>query len=161
LRELARITGGGELTEPVSAFLHNIDSTARVREIWQPLLLIVALVFPLDVTIRRMIFGRSDYRKSVYWAQSRLPWHKQDRRIDGETDPWMDGLFAARKRARKRQERSSEIQGSKGEGEREDALLSSIKDPQSPTVPVSQPDESSEDTLSRLRDAKKRARHEE
>ena len=45
LRALARITGGGELTEPVSAFLHNIDSTASVREIWQPLLLIVRWYF--------------------------------------------------------------------------------------------------------------------
>ena len=108
-----------------------------------------------------MIFGRSDYQKAVYWVQSRLPWHKQDRRIDGETDPWRVGLLVARKRARRRQERSSEMQGSMGDGEREDALFSSTKDPQSPTVAVSQPDKSSEDTLSSLRDARKRVRHEE
>ncbi len=79
LRDLARITGGGELTEPVSAFLHNIDSTASTREIWQPLLLIVALLFPLDVAIRRVILGRSDTMMATNWVKNRLPRIKQDR----------------------------------------------------------------------------------
>jgi hypothetical protein len=162
LNELSRITGGGELTEPVAAFVHNLEATAKAREIWQPLLLVVALLFPLDVAIRRVMLGRSDYVKAAQWMQARLPWgsrmgQRMKQRIGG-TDKRMGGLFAARERARRRQVRGArenvnkeiaEQEGQAGSDVGEDTRASQLSDIQS-----------SPDTFSRLRDAKKRARHE-
>jgi hypothetical protein len=170
MNELARITGGGELGEPVAAFVHNLEATANSREIWQPLLLIVALLFPLDVAIRRVMLGRSDYEKGTQWMRARLPWGERMEQRIGGTDKRMKermgGLFAARERARQRQ-----LRGDEGSGEqvtRENASMETGKlgretgsdvgeDSRSPRLPD---DQSSPDTFSRLRDAKKRARSE-
>lgn len=168
LAELARITGGEALAEPVAAFIHNLETTAKAREIWQPLLLIVALLFPLDVAIRRVMLGHSDYEKAVTWVWARLPWQKRIGQRVGETDKRMGGLFAARERAQRRQERGDKASGenvntatgNQGKAEARKAELSSEDpDTQSADLPVSRSDNS--DTLSRLRDAKKRARREE
>ena len=43
LSELARLTGGGELPEPVAAFVHNLPAADLASEIWETLLLVVAL----------------------------------------------------------------------------------------------------------------------
>lgn len=94
LAELARITGGDELAEPVAAFIHDLEATAKTNEIWQPLLLIVALLFPLDVAIRRVMLGRSDYEKVGNWLQARLPWRKRMGQRSRGTDERLGGLFA-------------------------------------------------------------------
>jgi len=156
LRELARVTGGQELPEPVAAFIHNLDGTTRAREIWQPLLLIVALLFPLDVAIRRVMFVRSDYRKAVEWLQVRFPWQKQIRFRIGRPDSSMGDLFAARDRVRRRQERNNWGQEDRGNEE----VSSEPSSIQPSDLPIDQPkddNKSSNDTLSRLKDAKKRA----
>ena len=168
LAELARITGGDELAEPVAAFIHDLEATAKAREIWQPLLLLVALLFPLDVAIRRVMLGRSDFDKATTWVRARLPWLKGSGLRMGETEKQMGELFAARERARQRQSRgpkeSSEVQVNGddnnleiNEQSRESESRSSgeIVSPEAPEKP------SSPDTLSRLKDAKKRARREE
>ncbi|MBU1660026.1 MAG: VWA domain-containing protein [Chloroflexi bacterium] len=159
LGELARLTGGGELPEPVAAFVHNLKATTKAREIWQPLLLAVALLFPLDVAIRRVMLGRSDYLKAAEWVRARLPWGKRIRQRVEETDKRMlGGLFEARERARGRQARGGRGDGGMGrDGEERigDRELGVRADEQASSLPASQPVEN--DTLSRLREAKKRA----
>jgi len=155
LNELARITGGAELTEPMAAFVHNLAATAKAREIWQPLLLIVALLFPLDVAIRRVMLGRSDFEKATKWVRVHLPWQKQSARRMRETDQQMGGLFAARTRARQRQTRGEEAKAKPTI--KDDAPAKGEEDPQSTHVP----DASADETLARLKDAKKRARKQE
>ncbi len=164
LGELARLTGGGELAEPAASFVHNLEAAARAREIWQPLLVIVALLFPLDVGIRRVMLGRSDFAKAAAWLRARSP--SSRRKAHGERV--MGDLFAARERARQRQERGrrtgrqgkqeggSEL-GDKGMGDEEAERPVSLPGVRTPEPPPSQPLDSAE-TLARLREAKKRAR---
>ncbi len=167
LAELARITGGDELVEPVAAFIHDLEATAKTNEIWQPLLLIVALLFPLDVAIRRVMLGRSDYEKVGNWLQARLPWRKRMGQRSRGTDERIGGLFAARERARQRQVRGNKEMDDQGTGKN---VKTETGEPEVGTG--SNPDEvskssqltdnqPSQETLSRLRDAKKRARREE
>jgi uncharacterized membrane protein len=166
LNALARVTGGEELVEPVAAFIHNLEARAKAREIWQPLLLIVALLFPLDIAIRRVMLGRTDYEKAAAWVRSHLPWQgrlgRQEQRMR-ETDQRMGGLFAARQRARRRQSRGEQASDDKGFGDKTTSIRddqeTETQKPQRSSAPDSQADESG-DTLSRLRDAKKRARKE-
>jgi len=159
LNELARITGGKELAEPLVAFIHDLEATAKAREIWQPLLLIVALLFPLDVAIRRVMLGRSDYEKAATWVQRRLPFQDRVVKRGNETDQRMGGLFAARDRVRRRQSRGDQKSRERGIGE-QDNIKAGRQEPQDISAPVSPPSDT-DDTLSRLRDAKKRARHDE
>jgi hypothetical protein len=169
LAELARITGGSELAEPVAAFIHNLEATAKAREIWQPLLLIVALLFPLDVAIRRVMLGRSDFEKAWVWMQARLPFR---RRQTGAEQRVLGGLFKARERARQRQARESQVLDEKEvkpskqrtgiqvtkDTEMSEETPADLSDLQPPSSP---PSDSAQDTLSRLRDAKRRARRDE
>ncbi len=142
-------------SEPMAAFIHNLEAAAKAREIWQPLLLIVALLFPLDVAIRRVILSRSDYQKAGAWLQARLPRQKRVGQRIRETDKQMGGLFAARERARGRQMR--------GKGGRENEQPDDLPESQSSSHPKSQPFDNTQETfsdeaLSRLREAKRRAR---
>jgi hypothetical protein len=162
LRELARITGGRELAKPIAAFNHNLDAVTKVSDIWQPLLLIVALLFPLDVAIRRVMLGRSDYQKAADWLKNHLPWQNKISQKIGKPDNLLGDLFVARNQARRRQER-----GTQRHEDNENMEPSAKLWPhQSANLHTSRPNEdsqnvSSENTLSRLRDAKKRARREE
>jgi hypothetical protein len=159
LNELARITGGKELAEPIAAFIHNLEATAKAREIWQPLLLIVAILFPLDVAIRRVMLGRSDYEKATVWIRAHLPWQgrleRREQRMR-ETDKRMGGLFAARDRARQRQLRGEQDSDNKVMNQQSDQGTGT-QQPQDVGATKPQSDDTG-DTLSRLRDAKKRAR---
>jgi Ca-activated chloride channel family protein len=161
LNELARITGGAELGEPMAAFIHNLEATAKAREIWQPLLLIVALLFPLDVAIRRVMLGRSDFEKATDWVKAHLPWQKQSTRRMRETDQQMGGLFAARARARQRQTRGEEVARDTTPSIKDEAPAKGEEGPQSTHLPDVPAEKSSDETLARLKDAKKRARKQE
>jgi len=164
LAELARITGGGELTKPISAFVHNLEATTKAREIWQPLLLIVALLFPFDVAIRRVMLGHSDIEKARAWIRERVPAFN---RKTGTEVRMMGGLFQARERARQRQIRGNQELDDRISEENTSSLLSSqgdleenhaSKGPQPSRAPNSQ---STQETIVRLKDAKKRARRQE
>ena len=149
---LARLTGGGELPEPAAAFLHNLPATDRAREIWVPLLLMAALLFPLDVALRRVMLGPADARKGVTWLRERLP----ARPAAGAPERALGRLFQARDRVRGRRPSAEAPPPTPGQ---------SLAEPPSPppTTEESQPSQppspSSEDSLARLREAKKRARH--
>jgi Mg-chelatase subunit ChlD len=163
LNELVRITGGGELIEPLAAFAHNLEATSKAREIWQPLLLIVALLFPLDVAIRRVMLGRSDFEKAKDWIAVRMPIHQ---RKTGAEEPEITGLFQARERARQWQLRSDEKSGDSVIRENEiaetDKPSGETRANRGETTQLEQGlDKKSSDTFSRLRDAKRRARHDE
>ncbi len=143
LSELARLTGGGELPEPVAAFLHNLPSADQAREIWGTLLLVVALLFPLDVAVRRVMLGRQELHKAVAWLRIRLP-----RRREGGVgrERALGRLFRARDRARER----------RAHAETPPASLPLPTCTEAAEEPP--PSISSDDALARLREAKKRAR---
>lgn len=102
LNAISQVTGGGVLIEPAQAFLHNLPSIAQAREIWQTLLLIAALLFPVDVALRRLVFNRRDYEKARQWVDSRwqsLTWRARPTTSQPKA---LGQLFEARDRARHR-----------------------------------------------------------
>jgi hypothetical protein len=165
LGELARLTGGGELPEPVAAFVHNLPTTDRAREIWGTLLLVVALLFPLDVAARRVMLGTQDVRRAVAWLRERLP---ARRKRAAERERVLGRLFQARARAQERRART-EAPPSSATRPGPPATLGTdagqapgeMPTEPSPSLPEgSPPDEGPPQSLTRLREAKKRARRE-
>ena len=183
LDELAGVTGGSQLTDPLAVFLHNLPTADFSREIWRPLLFIVVLLFPLDVAVRRVMLGAADFSKAVEWVKDRLPF----RRYQGSArTPVLGRLFEARARARQRRGHTHESQTvtlrSKADANRSgqsdlipdtssDDTLSKDKTGTVEKPPVrpgvgrgkgrekeSNTSSTPEETLTRLRDAKKRAR---
>ena len=158
LDELARITGGGPLTEPVQAFLHNLPAAGSAREIWRTLLLIAALLFPIDVALRRLIISRRDMQTARAWVIERLPGR---RRTAGEREaPILGRLFNARERARTRSAvPPAEVKPSSGQ--RTPPASGPVPPPEQPSEKSAQPPAQQTppaDSLARLREAKKRAR---
>ncbi len=163
LQELAQITGGSALTEPVAAFLHNIPAADSAREIWRTLLLIAALLFPLDVALRRVMFTTRDMQKAQVWIREHLPWQQTQK---GSEEPVLGQLFSARDRARTRTQTGADAG-------REIPPIPAKSNPEKPAPPVSadrpstttennppeaKSENTEEDALARLRAAKKRAR---
>lgn len=153
LGELARITGGGPLAEPVQAFLHNLPAADSAREIWRTLLIIAALLFPLDVAVRRVMISKRDVQLARNWIAERIPGAKQKSTREREA-PLLGSLFQARDRARER---------TRGET----STPPPIDLPAPPAAETPPPQEhkpappSTQDSLARLREAKKRARRKE
>jgi hypothetical protein len=163
LGELAERTGGSELLEPLMAFLHNLPAADRAREVWQALLLLAALLFPLDVAVRRVMLGSSDLRKALAWVQQRLPTRRsqaaRQERVLGQ-------LFRARDRVRARTTRGGGTVPEAGAPPSPAALgtepATGTSQDESPTPeerPTRPQDEGEDlDSLARLRRAKGRAR---
>ena len=162
LNELARITGGGVLSNADQAFLRTETLTfvPQARQIWAPLLLLAALLFPLDVALRRVVISRKDWQQARAWLQERASLRK---RADANQPRVLGRLFAARDRARHR--RTTPV----GSGVVPNPSIHDSPNPQMPAAspPVAQeqsvqPQASEEpdtvNSLERLRQAKKRAR---
>lgn len=159
LEELARITGGRELSEAVSAFIHNLPAADFAREIWRPLLLLVALLFPLDVAVRRVMLSSADYYKAVGWISERLPRRGS---TPAERTKEMSSLFTARDRARTRQAREGKpLEPPRPAGIEPDRTTRKEPPPPEPAPEPTSKDEGGDDTLSRLKKAKERARKED
>jgi hypothetical protein len=176
LEELARRTGGGELLEPLGAFVHNLPSVDLAREIWRPLLLLAALLFPLDVAVRRLAVSQSDLSSARSWIAERFtPSH--GRSAQAEQPQLLGRLFEARQRARQRpsgepepEQTSSDRRSSASsadleieKGIKKATEQPDKKPPASPSSGYTQneeptPTENQTDSLARLREAKKRAR---
>ena len=151
LGQLAGLTGGGRLPEPVAAFLHNLPSADRAREIWGALLLMAASLFPLDVAVRRVMLGPQDLRRAVVWLRERLP----ARRVRPERERALGQLFRARDRARRRRPRAEAPPTEPPSMGRPSGPVETPAEPVPPTVPPPEP--TADDALARLREAKRRA----
>lgn len=187
LNAISQVTGGGLLLEPTQAFLHNLPSTAQAREIWQTLLLIAALLFPVDVALRRLVFKRRDYEKARQWIENRWQGLVSRPLISAGQPKTLGQLFEARDRARHRRgetgqdrpvsEPSSGLVPAKSAHDRLDfesgkpEQAPRLKRPEkSPPVQPSHqetsatgtqsqsPEVEASDSLARLREAKRRAR---
>src|SRR5205823_6658491 len=65
LASLARTTGGRLLTDPVQAYDHSVPAGTSPREIWQLLVALAAVLFLLDVAVRRLRLALIDVRRSL------------------------------------------------------------------------------------------------
>jgi hypothetical protein len=149
LTALAHLTGGGELSEPEAAFVHNLPTIDQAREVWAPLLLMAALLFPLDVALRRVMLGPRDLRKGAIWLRARLlPSHRGISR----PDRMLGRLFQARDRVR------GQPPGMHAKPHPSDAPQSQPQELAPTDSDVEPVQTSTDNTLERLREAKKRAR---
>lgn len=149
LIELAQATGGGELDAPANAWLHNLPSASFAKEIWRPILIAVALLFPLDVAIRRLVFGKKEIQEARGWLGERLRPAKVPASEDAPKV--LGSLFEARDRARSRRV---------DDEEKESKPIIQTEDKEKPAKPSDkkEPEQESQDTFSRLQEAKRRAR---
>lgn len=148
LEALGRVTGGGAITDPALAFLHNLAAVAGAREIWRALLIIAALLFPLDVAVRRLVISNADLRRARAWVSARLPWRQSAATTSGPRA--LGELFNARDRARRRQERATTAPPPAATQQQPPV------EPPEAARPQDAPPPSESDTLARLREAKKR-----
>jgi len=72
LAQLARVTGGRQLTDPLQTFDHSIPAGGSPREIWPLLVTLAAFLFLFDVALRRLRLALLDLRRSVALAAARL-----------------------------------------------------------------------------------------
>jgi hypothetical protein len=149
LQALSGLTGGGPLAEPAAAFAHDLPPASRGREIWTALLLATALLFPVDVALRRLNVGRRELGLAAAWVRARLPARRMG---EAPGQRALGQLFQARDRVRARQERGVDPAGNP---------------PSAPPPAAQAPDRGGreeppaagpEDALARLRKAKERAR---
>ncbi|UCC63332.1 MAG: VWA domain-containing protein [Anaerolineae bacterium] len=154
LYELARLTGGDELREPVAAFQHNLPAADRAREVWGTVLLVVAILFPLDVAVRRVMLGRQELRKAMTWLGERLP-GRRERVLRRE--PLLGQLLQARDRVRRRRPRAQVQPAEPSPAPGAAPSPADLPSEQTPSPPSLAPP-SADDALARLREAKERAR---
>ena len=162
LERLTRTTGGGVLEDPGEAFTHNLPQIPSSREIWPFLLLAIAVLFPLDVAVRRLSINRKDLILAKEWLSNL---RRSEVKPNAAQPRILRNLHEARARARRPFERTEEsgsilkipkVEEKPGEGA-EKAELAEKKG-------LGEKDESSQqstDSLSRLREAKKRAQRRE
>jgi Ca-activated chloride channel family protein len=72
LDDITRLTSGTFIDgKPELAFSHNVRTTQAATPLAPWLLLIVTILLPLDIAIRRVIITRSDVQKVTTWARER------------------------------------------------------------------------------------------
>ncbi|MEO6033707.1 MAG: VWA domain-containing protein [Verrucomicrobiota bacterium] len=165
LRRLAE-SGGGKLLEPGidNPFLHNRLKTFQPRDLWEWLLKLAIILFPLDVAIRRIQLDREEWSKG--WRAMRrwlLFWKPVPRPAQAEES--LAALLSRRDevRSRKTETRSPETPANpdlfrpkapvkiEPEGNPAELVAETIPEPEKkPAAP--------ENTTSRLLEAKRRAR---
>ena len=174
LAALRTATGGSEIETPLDPWLHDLRTTSRSTDLWPLLLVIALLLWPLDVALRRVSVGRREFAAAGAWVRD-LP---RRRRVTAERTATGESLLAARARATSAETRAALLRPP----EPASAPVSPPSRPAtappsaSPAIapdrapgpapsapaappPVTEPAPApAADTMSRLRDAKRRAR---
>ncbi len=152
LTALAEATDGKTLVEPKEAFAPSAIPASQAQPLWPVLLTMAALLFPVDVAVRRLRLSRRDWARFQAWVRARSGQQVQPA---GLREPEVLGdLFAARERARKREARPIGEAAVKPEAP---VTPREVK-PTAPVVAKPATEESSGDAMARLREARDRAR---
>ena len=169
LTNIAAETGGRVLETPAAAFEHNLAAVRRAQEISLPLMLLAALLLPLDIAVRRLGLRRRDFVEARAWAAAHVSVRSA---VPAAPSPVLGDLQRAKARATARGARRNTAETQlmpSSEG------LPAVPDPSaSPTPPrrIAPPERPSaaetqqaadaapaeDDALARLRAAKNRAR---
>jgi hypothetical protein len=148
LASLAAATGGRDLTgEPAAAFVHNLPSRAGFTPAWPLLLLIAALLLPIDIAVRRLLITRTDLQRARAAVSGRG-------RASQATESRMSQLRQAKQRA-EAQQRTGDIPAAPAPGGQPAPPASA---PARPSVPA--PRSGSGSTASELLKRRKRDRDE-
>jgi uncharacterized membrane protein len=166
LATLRAATGGRAIELPEEPWRHDLATTNSFTQLWPLLLILALLMWPLDIALRRVSLGRrelADARRAVgTW--------RQGRRVARRTAP-VEGMLAARERAGGasaraallRPESAPPVPVAPAEASASPATgpAGRARPAATPPPPPSAPQEPAPtDTLTRLREAKKRARGE-
>jgi hypothetical protein len=157
LKQLAQLTGGNELnTNQLNSVFNRqgLIPTENAREIWLPFLILAALLFPIDVAIRRLTWKKRDFAQAYAWMKARIPLRQSTEILQPRL---LTGLFEARQRARQRTV-APPVTMKPAPGEKSPAPQQKEAQPalKKQTEPQNRP-ETEIDALERLRQAKKRA----
>jgi len=170
LRRLAE-AGGGKLLDPLSLadnpFLHERVKTFQPRDLWEWLLKLAILLFPLDVGVRRIQIDRAEWLRAMQMLRRLLfPWRGVPR--PPEADESLAALLARRDQVRSRQTAPSpEPSPDLFQPQKPVQIITARKEaapgqpdvgPTAETPQPAGPGEPQASTTSRLLEAKRRAR---
>jgi uncharacterized membrane protein len=164
LAALRGATGGRALETGADPWRHDLGATTAAVDLWPLLLLLVLLLWPLDVAVRRVSVARSDVALARDWAAARWRgWRGAARRPEPVAD-----MLAAKSRAGGRQARSALTRIDSAAEPEEKRPASDPKPtlaaPSPSTPPPAEPPSpdpgpaADVDSMARLREAKQRVR---
>jgi Ca-activated chloride channel homolog len=93
LAAIRAATGGTALATPAAAWIHDLRTTNRSTDLWPWLLVLALLLWPLDVALRRVSIGRRELGDGRRWVRERV----RGRRTAARTSQ-VEGMLAARER---------------------------------------------------------------
>ena len=101
LSQLAALAGGHVLGKDASEiYLHNLPAPrAASSPAWPVLLLIAALLLPVDIAVRRFVLTRSDLQRGWRRAQDWVSRHRPRPALTPQRVERLSSLFAAKNRA--------------------------------------------------------------
>lgn len=174
LASLRAATGGTAVATALDPWRHDLTATDRFTELWPLLLVLALLLWPLDIALRRMSLGRRELAAARGWVGS----IGRRRRLAAPRTATAEGLLAASGRVRTSEARTAmratpsapttpatvaapleagivaaqaPTEPAKA-AEPASATPAPVLPPTSAPAPIDEPD-----TLSRLREAKRRA----
>jgi len=180
LGALRSATGGHEVALATDIWRHDLTSTDRFTELWPLLLVLALLLWPLDIALRRVSIGRRELAGARAWLRGGWRRRRSAARSDETT-----AMLRARDRAGSASARSALLRTDAGAGTALEPPAAAPTPPVAatpsaasarPTAPTSPPSpapttpaplgarpaadpgSAPEDTLARLREAKRRAR---
>ncbi|HYO43195.1 MAG TPA: VWA domain-containing protein [Candidatus Limnocylindrales bacterium] len=173
-------TGGEEVETPAAAWTHDLRTTSHSTDFWPWLLILALLLWPLDIALRRVSLGRRELADGRRWIGDRV----SGRRVATRTQT-SESMLAARGRAGSAGARTAilrEAADRNAAAGDETAVIAALAAdehaatvvdaaagpaPRTTAAPEAPPpapagpaptDAAPEDTLARLREAKKRTR---
>ncbi|MFN8454220.1 MAG: glutamine amidotransferase [Anaerolineae bacterium] len=165
LTDLATATGGQLMTEAGQAFAHTLAVGRQTRPIWPHLLLLAALLFPVDITLRRLRLGWREWQQTQAWLQRYQPFWRIRPTPQPNLSPASPAVQAfrqAQQRTRRQPETTEQAQTLAKSVQPQPTYTGNTASKSAPTPPstskpvVSSPPPDDQDTLARLKAAKKR-----
>lgn len=159
LPDLVTATGGQLLSDPGQAFVHNLAVGRQTWPIWPGLLLAAAMLFPLDVALRRLRLGQREWKQAQGWLREHLLSQRSTPTVPLEpVTPTVQAFRQAQRRVRRPASTRPPANNSDSPFTRtsqptESASTASVPSAASSPPPASPTDD---DTIARLRAAKKR-----
>ena len=72
LAAIRSATGGERVDLPAGVWVHDLQTTSRYTDLWPWLLVLALLLWPLDIALRRVSLGRRELADGRRWASDRI-----------------------------------------------------------------------------------------
>ena len=163
LAALRSATGGSEILTPADPWRRDLTATSRSTDLWPLLLVLALLLWPLDIALRRISIGRREFGAARAWATSlggRRGWNAP-RTATNESLLAARGRSSTSARSAMRADGPTAAHAAKPVTSGSRPVLPAASAAEVPARPApGSPGVTTEDadTMSRLREAKRRAR---